>query len=84
VEREGAEIGVLITMVNPTKPMREEAASAGFYQSPWGTHARLQILTIPELLDGKRIDAPPMGQVGQTFKKAPKAQAEVDNGQLPL
>jgi len=76
VEREGAEIGVLITMESPTKPMREEAASAGFYQSPWGTHARLQLLTVPELLDGKRIDAPPMGQVGQTFKKAPKAAAD--------
>jgi hypothetical protein len=73
VEREGAQIGVLITMEQPTKPMREEAASGGFYQSPWGTHARLQILTVPELLEGKRIDAPPMGQVGQTFKRAPKA-----------
>ncbi len=72
VEREGAAIGVLITMENATKPMREEAASAGFYQSPWGAHARLQLLTVPELLEGKRIDAPPMGQVGQTFKKAPR------------
>jgi hypothetical protein len=72
VEREGAEMGVLITMEQPTKPMREDAASAGFYQSPWGAHARLQLLTVPELLEGKRIDAPPMGQVGQTFKKAPR------------
>src|SRR5450830_1602629 len=40
VEHHGADIGVLITMEKPTKPMREEAASAGFYQSPWGTHAR--------------------------------------------
>lgn len=71
IEHHGAEIGVLISMETPTKPMREEAASAGFYQSPWGTHARLQLLTVPELLAGKRIDAPPMGQVGQTFKKAP-------------
>jgi hypothetical protein len=85
VEREGAEIGVLITMENPTKPMREEAATAGFYQSPWGTHARLQIVTIPELLGGKRLDVPPMGQVGQTFKKAPKAtQATEPHPELPL
>jgi len=77
--REGAEIGVLITMENPTKPMREEAASAGFYKSPWGTHARIQLLTVPELLDGKRIDAPPMGQVGRTFKNAPKAKADAPN-----
>ena len=66
-------------MQDPTKPMREEAAAAGFYQSPWGAHPRLQLLTVPELLGGKRVDAPPMGQVGQTFKKAPKAKA--DSGQ---
>lgn len=76
VEHHGADIGVLITMEKPTKPMREEAASAGFYQSPWGTHARVQLLTVPELLDGKRIDAPPMGQVGQTFRKAPRKNEE--------
>ncbi len=75
VEREKAAIGVLISMEPPTKPMREEAASAGFYQSPWGTHPRLQLFTVAALLDGMRIDAPPMGQVGQTFKKAPKAKA---------
>jgi DNA modification methylase len=74
VDREGAQIGVLITMEPPTKPMRQEAASGGFYQSPWGTHARLQILTVPELLEGKRIDAPPMGQVDKTLKRAPKAK----------
>ena len=79
VDREGAKIGVLMTMENPTKPMREEAASAGFYQSPWGTHARLQILTVPELLEGKRIDAPPMGQVGKTFKNAPRASTAADD-----
>ena len=85
VDREGAKIGVLITMESPTKPMREEAASAGFYQSPWGNHARLQLLTVPELLDGKRIDAPPLGQVGQTFKKAPKATPTAEpHPELPL
>ena len=83
MEREGAEIAVLISMESPTKPMREEAASAGFYQSPWGTHPRIQLFTVAALLDGMRIDAPPMGQVGQTFKKAPKAVGTGD-GQLPL
>jgi hypothetical protein len=54
---------------------RNAGASAGFYQSPWGTHPRIQLLTVVELLQGGRIDAPPMGQVGQTYKKAPKAKA---------
>lgn len=76
LDREGAEMGALITMQDPTKPMRAEAASAGFYQSPgWQTsHPRLQILTVAELLDGKQIDMPPIRQVSTTFKRAPRTQ----------
>jgi hypothetical protein len=72
IEREKAQIGVLITMEEPTRPMRTEATGAGFYASPWGTrHPRLQILTIEELLNGKSVDRPPHeGNV--TFKRAPK------------
>ena len=55
--------------------MRKEVASAGFYDSPWGTrHPKLQILTIEELLDGKQIDYPAPGSTSRTFKKAPKAK----------
>jgi len=76
IERENAEIGVLLSMKKPTKPMRTEAASAGFYKSPWQEkpYPRLQILTVEELLNGKRIDCPPLGQVNVTFKKAPKVK----------
>lgn len=74
IEREKAQIGVLLCMQKPTKAMRTEAASAGFYKSPWGTkHPVMQILTIAQLLSGKRIDCPPLGQTNITFKKAPKA-----------
>ena len=38
VERERAEIGVLITFEEPRAGMRAEAAGAGFYKSPWGNH----------------------------------------------
>ena len=72
VEREKAEIGVLITLQESTKPMRSEAAGSGFYTSPWGKHPRLQILTVAELLAGQRVDYPPSQQVNRTFKKAPK------------
>ena len=74
VDRETAQIGVLISLQESTQPMRSEAASAGFYESAWGTHPRLQVLTIAELLAGKRIDMPPVGQVNVTFKRAPKAR----------
>lgn len=72
IEREQAEIGVLLTQQEPTKPMWTEAASAGFYESPWGTrHPRLQILTVTDLLTGKTVDRPAR-QGNVTFKKAPK------------
>ncbi len=74
VEREKAQIGVLISMEKPTKAMRAEAAGAGFYQSPWGKHPVMQILTVEELLRGERIDYPDVPGVNVTFKKAPKAR----------
>jgi DNA modification methylase len=85
VDREKAQIGVLITMQDPTQPMRAEAASAGFYKSPgWQTqHPRLQILTVEELLEGKTIDMPAVGQQRATFKRAPKAKEDGPE-QLPL
>lgn len=70
VEREKAQIGVLITMQEPSKQMRTEAASAGFYESPWGNHPIIQILTIQEILDGKPIDYPHHAGNNITFKKA--------------
>jgi site-specific DNA-methyltransferase (adenine-specific) len=75
IEREKAEIGVLISMEPPTKPMLKEAAEAGLYQPP-GTRdkfARLQILSIAELLAGKKIDYPRYSS-DATFKKAPKSR----------
>jgi DNA modification methylase len=88
VEREKAAIGVLITLDAPTAPMRKEAASAGFYESRWnlGTitkHPKLQIVTVEELLDGKRIDAPPM-QDARTFKKAPRAKGKRTHRQTDM
>jgi site-specific DNA-methyltransferase (adenine-specific) len=80
VEREKAEIGVLITMEEPTKPMRTEAASAGFYKSPgWDkNYPKMQVLTIEEILNGKGIDCPPLQQTNITFKKAGKAKGKGD------
>ena len=76
LDREKAEMGVLIAMQEHTKPMRAEAASAGFYESQWtaSKHPRIQLLTIEDLLGGKRVDCPPLGQLSQTFKRAPRAK----------
>ena len=84
VEREKAAIGVMISFQEPTKPMRTEAASAGFYSSNWGEHPRIQLRTVAELLAGKRIDYPPT-KADATFKKAPRVTYdEPTNQELPL
>lgn len=79
VEREKAAIGALISMEDPTGPMQTEAVTTGFYESRiWNKrYPKIQLLTITELLAGKKIDMPPIRQVGATFKKAPKASNQV-------
>ena len=74
LEREKAVIGVLISMQEPTSPMKTEAVTAGFYESTtWGRkYPKIQLFTVSELLEGKKIEMPPIKQVGATFKKAPK------------
>ncbi len=81
IDREKAAIGVLITMEAPTKPMKSEAASGGIYSSPWGNHPKLQILTVEDLLEGKKIDMPPVHQVNVTYKRANKGTTS--NGKQP-
>ena len=78
IEREGAAMGVLITLDPPSQPMKTEAASAGYYTSPgWGRdYPRLQILTVEGLLAGvERLGRPP---AAVTFKQAQKEKPEQD------
>lgn len=84
LDRERAEIGVLISMAEPTQPMRTEAASAGFYESPWGKHPRLQILTVAELLGGKKVDYPAAQGTNVTFERAPRAKRDPQGQQGAL
>jgi site-specific DNA-methyltransferase (adenine-specific) len=46
VSRERAALGVLVTLKPPTRAMREDAATAGFFKSDGGRHPKLQILTV--------------------------------------
>jgi len=83
IEREKAEIGVLISMEAPTRPMMKEAAEAKLYQPPGlaDKYPRIQILSIAELLAGKKIEYPRLLDV--TFKKAPRARTAAEE-QMPL
>lgn len=59
-QREKAEFGFLITMDLPTKAMRDEIAAAGKYKHPLLNREddRLQVITVAEILSGKRLDLP--------------------------
>ena len=63
--------------------MRQEAASAGFYESPWGKHPRIQLLTIEDLLGGKSIDYPTQA-ADVTFKKAQRVRPDPSKTQKDL
>jgi site-specific DNA-methyltransferase (adenine-specific) len=74
LDREKAVIGVLISMQEPTGPMKMEAATAGHFESgTWNKkYPKVQLLTVADILSGKQIEMPPIRQVNTTFKKAPK------------
>lgn len=83
VEREGAAIGVFITLEAPSRDMQTEAVSAGFYRSPLGKdYPKIQILTIEQLLQGAQVEMPP---TYTTFKQAERVRGAADavENQLP-
>lgn len=86
LEREKAALGALISLEEPTKAMRAEAVSAGFYTSLYDQqqYPRLQLLTVGDLLDGRAsFRYPSSRQINVTFKKAPRAPApKPDQGTL--
>ncbi len=74
MSREKAEIGLFITLNEPTRPMLQEAASAGFYTPehyPDHQYPRLQILTVAELLNGAEAQYPRVAPPA-TFRQAPR------------
>ncbi len=70
MEREEAAIAAFVTLEDPTKPMKQEAVTAGFcepYHFP--KVPKIQIRTIEELLEGtKKLEYPRL--LDTTFKKA--------------
>jgi len=77
MSREKAHIGALLTLEEPTKDMRTEAATAGFYKPDYRLtedekYECIQILTTEDLLNGKKLDYPHVRNV--TFKQAPETK----------
>jgi len=84
MEREKAEIGAFITLEEPTRPMTEEAVSAGFYEPELlqgKKYPKIQILTIEELFEDRQLKYPRISPEA-TFKNAKRKIDSGDQGKL--
>ena len=71
VVREKAAVGLFITLAEPTREMLREATAAGHFETPhFGAVPKIQILTVEDLLAGKKPQLPDLSRGEQTFKKA--------------
>jgi site-specific DNA-methyltransferase (adenine-specific) len=85
VTAQGAQIGVLLTLETPTKPMLDWAAQAGLCEVPgFAPVSRLQIVTIEDALRlrERAVDMP--ARRDDTFRKAPKEEDRRAQGKLDL
>ncbi|MCA3630148.1 MAG: restriction endonuclease [Methylobacterium sp.] len=75
IERERAKVGIILTLAEPTREMKKEAATAGLYKTEMlGDFPRIQILTVQDLFDG---DRPRLPWIDSTvFKKAKRENTE--------
>lgn len=60
IEREKADMGLFVTLEEPTQPMKNEAVSTGTFSLNFSKKdfPRIQIITIEELLNGKQPNVP--------------------------
>ena len=75
----------VVTLAEPTRPMKEEAAAAGFYDAPrFGSeYPKLQILTIEGLMAGtERPRFPDLTLGRSTFKRAQIEDVSGEQGKL--
>ena len=72
VDRQKAKVGVFVTLAEPTRPMKTEAAAAGFYESPnHGRFPKIQILTIADLFNQQK---PHLPWIAPSSKRAKREQ----------
>lgn len=82
IEREEAEMGVLVTLAEPTAAMKQEALQAGFVRrSAHGRLPRLQIVTAAELIANDLPKLPPLPVPEHHPTRAPRRR---DRDQLEL
>ncbi len=77
IEREQAAMGILLTLEPPSRGMIQEAKSAGVYKNPFmagQTFDKLQIVTIQDMLEGKRLALPLTHEVLKKAKSQIRAE----------
>ena len=77
IDRENAAGGILITLEEPTKDMKQEAIKAGRINNLFSAenHNKIEIVTIQEILDGKRMNIPVAGII-KSASRLEKPQGE--------
>ncbi|BCW95646.1 MAG: restriction endonuclease subunit M [Fimbriimonadales bacterium] len=85
LEREGATLGLFVSLEPPTEPMLREAEQAGYYKTPLGDIAlpRLQIRTVEQLLRGEGF-AIPSAALLMGVAQAARAQPADEQNALDL
>jgi len=73
VSRQKAALGLFVTLEEPTSEMVKEVKATSPYVSPrWNReYPKIQVLTVEELLRGKKPDMPP---ALSPFQEAPKVE----------
>ena len=76
LEREKAALGLFITLQEPTRDMRTEAVSGGFFHSTiWKKdYPKIQIRTVAELLNGKQFELPAHTSAYQAAERVTRSE----------
>jgi len=76
LQREGADMGVLLSLAQPTEPMRREAAALGFVQTAHGRFPRMQLAPVQEIFADRKPRLPMPAPIDQL--RAPRSRPKED------
>ena len=85
MERERAQMGILLTLTPPTKPMLRDAAAAGqFAMDGFSPVPRLQIVTIEDAMRLRERVVQLPARRADSFRRAPREEDRSAQGRLEL
>lgn len=81
MDSEKAELGVFVCLREPTRKMKEAAATAGIFETPFGEqYPKLQIYTISDYFKRIKPNLPSLAD----FIRAPRSETEPKGKQITL